>query len=203
MAAGSKIVKGVYGALKDITSSKPDAPVDESRREFIKKAPVATVGGAGALTGLGTAAALGAKALFGQGKFDDILEKVKSAFDEDQQDISLHGSDRGDPVEILQKNLEIDDDDLAKISEETSIFEQFDWLDLDTDEMTPSEIADAMREMTDDAMGSFAYDFMKGRGDNPSSLIDEFKIPAFKLEVQKQFPDIEADELNDLARKLF
>jgi hypothetical protein len=52
MAIGSKLIKGAYGALKDITSSKPDAPVDESKRRFIKGAAIAPVVGAGALAGI-------------------------------------------------------------------------------------------------------------------------------------------------------
>ena len=192
--------RGALENLSDVFTSK-DAPVDESRRQFIKQAPVATAGGAGALAGIGTAAAMGAKALFSQGKFDNILEKVKSAFDEDWQNISLNTTDS--PTEILQKKLEIDDNDFAKMSEETGMFEQLDMFDLDPSEMSSGEVAQSIKDLTDSFMRDFSWDHMKGRGDNPSVLIDEFKIPAFKLEVEKNFPGLDQDEIDDLAKRLF
>ena len=201
MAGKGKIVRGALEGLTDVFTKGDDAPVDESRRQFITKTPVAAVGGAGALAGIGTAAALGAKALFSQGKFDDIVAKIKSAFDEDWQDISLNTTDS--QTEILQKKLGIDDNDFAKISEETSMLEQLDAIDLDPSEMTSSELANQIKNMTDEFMSEYSWDYMKGRGIDPSVLIRELKVPAFKLEVEKQFPGLDKNELNDLAKKLF
>ena len=57
--------------------------------------------------------------------------------------------------------------------------------------------------MTDNFMGDFAWDFMKGRAKALLFLIDEFKKPAFKNEILEQFPDVDVNEINSLADKLF
>jgi hypothetical protein len=196
--AGPKgtIARGALEALTDIG----DEAVDLGRRAFLQKAPKAVVGGAGAAAGLG-AAAIGAKALFTKGKFDDIISKVKSAFDENWQDISFRTTDS--PSETLQKKLGIDDNEFAKISEDTSFMEQFEEIELDPDQMSSSEITTEVKGLVDEAMGSFSWDFYKGRGDNPSVLIDQFKIPAFKNEVSKQFPELDPNEVDELASRLF
>ena len=190
----SKIVRGALEALTDVT----DEAIDVGRREFLKKTPV---GAAGVTTGLGTGVVLGAKALFAKGGLDKIIEKIKSAFDENWQDISLYTTDS--PTGILQKKLGIDDNEFAKISEDTIFYDQFDIYDLNPEEMTSSEISKGIKSMTDDHMGSYAWDFSKGRGDNPSTLINEFKIPAFKNEVSKQFPGLDPSEIDELANRLF
>ena len=187
----AKLIRDAAGALGDI--------VDEGRRAFLKKAPVVAAGGA--LGGLGAAAVVGAKALFGQGKLDDIIAKIKSSFDEDWQNISLNTAES--LSEILQKNLNYNDDEFFKISDETGFIEQFDMIDLDPDKMSSAEISKAVKGLVDDAMSDYSYDFAKGRGTDPKILIDEFKIPAFKNEVIKKFPDIDLSELDDLSGKLF
>jgi hypothetical protein len=199
MAGKGKIVRG---ALEALTDAFKDKPVDKSRREFIKKAPVATAGGAGALAGLGTAAVIGAKALFSQGKFDDIIAKIKSSFDEDWHDISFHTNES--PSGILQKSLGISDDEFVKISDDTQFIDQFeDVLSEMEGEVSVDKISSGIRDMVDNFMGEYSWDFHKGRGENPSVLIDEFKKPVFKLEVRKKFPDIDSAELDDLTEKLF
>jgi len=83
MAGKEKLIRGALGALTDIFKKGSDEPADPSRRAFLKGAPGAAVGGAGALAGIGgTAAIVGAKALFGQGRFDKIISEVKPAIDE-------------------------------------------------------------------------------------------------------------------------
>ena len=188
-------------ADKGALANLGDEPVDLGRREFLQKAPKAVVGGAGAAAGLGTAAALGAKALFTKGEFDDIISKVKSAFDENWQDISFRTTDS--PSETLQKKLGIDDNEFAKISDDTSFIEHLEEIELDPAQMSSSEIATEVKGLVDEAMGSFSWDFSKGRGDNPSVLIDEFKIPAFKNEVSKQFPELDPQDIAELAEKIF
>tara|TARA_R100001015_G_C4634376_1_gene200772 strand:- start:6247 stop:6861 length:615 start_codon:yes stop_codon:yes gene_type:complete len=189
--------RGALENLSDVFTSK-DAPVDESRRQFIKQAPVATAGGAGALAGLGTATALGAKALFSQGKFDDILAKIKDSFDPDAYD------DIYSAGETLQKKLGIDDSEFAKISEETTAMDDaLYYQDLNIDNMNSSEVAELVRNSIDDIFESLIWDHKKGRGENPMVLVDEFKIPAFKLEVEKNFPNLDQDEVDDLAKRLF
>jgi len=192
--------RGALENLSDVFTSK-DAPVDESRRQFIKKAPVATAGGAGALAGLGTATALGAKALFSQGKFDNILAKIKDSFDPDAYD------DIYSAGETLQKKLGIDDSEFAKISDETTAmddaFYYIEDQDLNIDNMNSSEIAELVRNSLDNIFESLNWDYRKGRGENPMVLVDEFKIPAFKLEVEKNFPGLDQNEIDDLAKRLF
>jgi hypothetical protein len=191
------IARGALEALTDIG----DEAVDLGRRAFLQKAPKAVVGGAGAAAGLGGAAAIGAKALFTKGKFDDIISKVKSAFDENWQDISFRTTDS--PSETLQRKLGIDDNEFAKISEDTSFMEQFEEIELDPDQMSSFEITTEVKGLVDEAMGDFSWDFSKGRGDNPSVLIDQFKIPAFKNEVSKQFPELDPKDIAELAEKIF
>ena len=201
MAGKEKLIRGALGALTDIFKKGSDEPADPSRREFLKSAPGAAVGGAGALAGIGgTAAIVGAKALLGQGKLDNIISRIKSAFDEDWQDISLNTTDS--PTEILQKKLGIDDNEFARISDETSFMDHFEYQE-EIGQMSSPEIATGIRGIADDFMSSFAYDYYKGRGSNPSELINEFRIPAFKNEVSKQFPDLDPTELNDVAEMLF
>jgi hypothetical protein len=132
---------------------------------------------------------------------DKIIEKIKSSFDEDWQRISLHGPES--PTDILQKNLGIDDDEFAKISKDTTFFGQFDIYDLDPKQMTSSEISKGVKGFADSWMDSLALDFSKGRGDNPSMLINEFKIPAFTNEVLNKFPELDPSEVDELANRLF
>mgnify|MGYP003116017972 FL=1 len=70
MAGKANVVRGALGALTDIFTSK-DAPVDESKRSFMRGAAVAPLAGAGALVGLKAVPKL----------FDDIdpaaIEKAK------------------------------------------------------------------------------------------------------------------------------
>jgi hypothetical protein len=196
MAGKSKIVKGALGALTDIFRKGDDVPVDESRRAFVKGAaasPAVALGGG--------AAVLGAKALFSAGKFDDIVAKIKSAFDPDAyEDIYSAG-------ETLQKKLGINDSEFAKISDGTTAMDDANYFiedqSLDINNMNPSDIADMVRNSLDGAFDSLNYDYRKGRGMNPIILIDEFKIPAFKNEVMKKFPNLDPTEVSDLAGKLF
>tara|TARA_R110000787_G_scaffold283817_1_gene396928 strand:+ start:587 stop:1372 length:786 start_codon:yes stop_codon:yes gene_type:complete len=185
----------------DYLGALPDAPVDQSKRNFMKGA-VPAAAGLGALGALGgPVAKKSLNDLFSSGALDDTLLKIKSAFDEDWVDIADSGNVNS--LEVLQKNLGYNDDQLAKISDETSLIEQLEMVDLDTSKMTSAEIAQKMREMTDNFMGDFAWDFMKGRGESPAVLIDEFKKPAFKNEILEQFPDVDVNEINSLADKLF
>lgn len=201
MAGKSKIVEGALGALSDIFKKGEDKPVDEGRRKFLKSAPATAVGGAGALAGVGGGAAIiGARALLGQGKFDDIVAKIKDAFDEDWYDMSLNTTDS--PTETLQRKLGIDDNEFSKISNETLFMDHLEWQE-ELNNWTPTEIATGIRQITDDWMGSHAYDHYKGRGDSPVELINQFKIPAFKNEVSKNFPELDSKELNDVAEMLF
>tara|TARA_R100001163_G_C5039296_1_gene177786 strand:- start:316 stop:1116 length:801 start_codon:yes stop_codon:yes gene_type:complete len=52
MAGKGKIVRGALGALTDVFKKSDDAPVDESRRTFVKGAAVAPIVAGGALAGI-------------------------------------------------------------------------------------------------------------------------------------------------------
>jgi|TARA_R110000824_G_scaffold3794_3_gene18129 hypothetical protein len=185
MAALTKIVKGALSKLSD-------APVDKSKRKFIKKA-VAVPAAAGSAAVLGGAGILGTEAikagkkslgeLFASGKLDNIVSKVKKAFDEDWADSTL---------DDLQKNLNYNDNQLMKVSEDVDFL-----YDMAAPE-DPFKTASEIKDFTDDIMGEMVYG-----GDNPAFLIGEFKKPVFKSEVLEQFPDVNIDELNSLTDKLF
>jgi hypothetical protein len=213
MAAGKKIVKGLFGALPD-----DPGPVDQSRRQFVKKAAVATPAvavGAGALSKLpvkeiaeevagevAPAIKTGKKSLadlFASGRLDDTISKIRSAFDEDWVDVAESGE--ANPLDVLKRNLGYDEDQIAKISEESGIME-YGMLE-DLEDMNNAEIAESMRDLLDSFMQDYAYDFRKGRGENPTVLIDEFKKPAFKNEIMEKFPGVDAGEVESLANRLF
>ena len=156
-----------------------DAPVDESRRQFIKKAPVATVGGTGALAGIGTSAALGAKALFSQGKFDDVLEKIKLSLDEDWNFFSAD-----EAFNTIKEKLNLSDSETIKLFDDSGYFGK-----------SPESKNDLL-EKIDDTIENLTNE----------ETIDSFNqliAPAFKNEIIKKFPDVDKDELNDLAESLF
>ena len=196
MAALTKIVKGALSGLSD-------APVDKSKRKFMKKAVTGSAA-AGSAAVLGGAGILGTEAikagkkslpeaikagkkslgeLFSSGKLDNIMSKIKKAFDEDWADSTL---------DDLQKNLNYSDDQLMKVSEDVDYL-----YDMAAPE-DPFETASEIKDFADDIMGEMGYG-----GDDPAFLIGEFKKPVFKNEVLEQFPDVNIDELNSLTDKLF
>jgi hypothetical protein len=196
MAALTKIVKGALSGLSD-------APVDKSKRKFMKKAVTGSAA-AGSAAALGGAGILGTEVikagkkslpesikagkkslgeLFSSGKLDNIMSKIKEAFDEDWADSTL-----GD----LQKNLNYSDNQLMKVSEDVDFL-----YDINAPE-DPFETASEIKDFADDIMGEMVYG-----GDDPAFLIGEFKKPVFKNEVLEQFPDVNIDELNSLTDKLF
>lgn len=196
MAALTKIVKGALSGLSD-------APVDKSKRKFMKKAVTGSAA-AGSAAVLGGAGILGTEAikagkkslpeaiktgkkslgeLFASGKLDNIMSKIKEAFNEDW---------RGGTLDDLQNNLNYSDDQLMKVSEDVDFL-----YDMAAPE-DPFETASEIKNFTDDIMGDMVYG-----GENPAFLIGEFKKPVFKNEVLEQFPDVNIDELNSLTDKLF
>jgi len=110
----SKIVRGALEALTDVT----DEAIDVGRREFLKKTPV---GAAGVATGLGTGVALGAKALFTKGKFDDIINNIKSSIDDLAEDydwdafMETNKMKESDLADILEPMYGMRDEKLPEI----------------------------------------------------------------------------------------
>lgn len=121
--------------------------------------------------------------LFSSGKLDNIMSKIKEAFNEDW---------RGGTLDDLQNNLNYSDDQLMKVSEDVDFL-----YDMAAPE-DPFETASEIKDFADDIMGEMVYG-----GDDPAFLIGEFKKPVFKNEVLEQFPDVNIDELNSLTDKLF
>jgi len=168
-----KYIRGALKGLTDIFKAGDDAPVDESKRSFIRKSPAVAVGGAGALTGLGTAtgigAAVGAKALFAKGGFDDIVTKIR---------ISVNDLAEDGDWDTFMKTNNLKEKDLADILEPMYGMR---------DEKLP-EIID-MLENADDV------DF--------SQIVQDIKLPLFTRELRIKFPELDPNEVDDLASRLF
>jgi hypothetical protein len=200
MAGKGKIVRGALDALTDVFKAGDDAPVDESKRAFIRKSPAAAVGGAGALGGLGTAAALGAKALFSQGKFDDIIAKIKSLTDEDWNFFSAD-----EAFNTVKEKLGLSDPETVKLFDDSGYFSHG-----QGDYGGESSLTDYIYVHGAEKPESKKYllEEIDDRIDNLTNeeTVDSFNqlLPsALRLEIMKKFPDLDKNELDDLAKKLF
>lgn len=203
MAGKSKIVEGALGALSDIFKKGEDKPVDEGRRKFLKSAPATAVGGAGALAGVGGGAAIiGAKALFGQGKFDDIIVKIKAAMEE--------MTNTGGDWEALEKSLDLTPNEIDSVLKNDTFAGDF--LE-DAVQYEPSK-ADLDKKFHGfDIPGSEGeHNFLRGEFDSlwySSDLPDVTYYnealggPLFKYMAKKVAPDVDDKELLELQGWLF
>ena len=187
MAGKGKIVRGALEGLTDVFTKGDDAPV-------------AAVGGAGALAGTGTAAALGAKALFSQGKFDDIIAKIKSLTDEDWNFFSAD-----EAFNTVKEKFGLSDSETVKLFDDSEYFSHG-----PGDYGGESSLTDYI--YTHGAEKPESKEYLLGEIDDTiynltnEETVDSFNqlLPsAFRSEIMKKFPNLDPEDIDDLASRLF